>query len=92
MNHYFKELDVIVSVLVRRMLQLDPEANYTVKILLWDDNTHHIECRSMTRNDNPNHRIYNIIPNDKEVVRIFTWYKDELSYEEKLEERKFGTS
>ena len=55
-----------VELVKNKMLNKFPDCHYTIRILLWDDNTTLVECRHGCEN-----KLHN-----------FTFYNNELKYEE----------
>jgi hypothetical protein len=44
-NHAMKEIERQIDLVKKDILQRFPNCSYTVRILLWDDNTTYVECR-----------------------------------------------
>src|SRR5690606_13863569 len=59
-----------IELVKAEMLRRFPDANYTVKVLLWDDDTYLVECRHGRHNENGGVDTHNI-----------QWYDDEVHYE-----------
>lgn len=66
------EIQKRVDLVTNDMLKRHPNCLYTVRILLWNDDTNLVECRH-TRN-----------VDDKLIICNSKYYKNELIYEEHL--------
>ena len=55
-----------IKIVIDDILQRFPDCHYTVRLLLWDDETYSVECRH----------------GDTDKIYISTYYNDELTYQE----------
>ncbi len=65
-KHDFRRINRLISLVEKNILNKFPECNYTTTVTLWNDGTSMIRCKHGT----------------DVSVHCFTYYNDELSYEE----------